>query len=188
MQRVLPKTHTEPEMIALALQPDLSTKEGPRDRAILSVLCACCLRAGELCNLRVEDVKTDVVFVRHGKFGKQRWVPISEAARQAVERYLAHYPTTPDDYLFRTGPNRPLTIRRLNKIVNRYVRELGLQTGVHTLRHSGATRLLNLGLNLEYLRELLGHEQLSTTSIYTRVALEGLKRDYHRVTARRVAA
>lgn len=186
-RRALPKVHDEDEMIALARQPDPFTKEGPRDRAILSVLCACALRASELCNLRVKDVRSDLVFVRYGKFGAQRWVPISEPAYRRVRAYLEQYPAGPDDYLFRTGPNRKLTIRRLNKIVNRYARELELQTGVHVLRHSCATRLLNRGLNLEYLREFMGHVRLSTTSIYLKTATVELQRAYRAATAQKAA-
>ena len=119
MKRLLPKFLTEAQMVSLVLAPDISSSEGLRDRAVLAVLCACGLRASELCGLQVRDVTATLVFVRHGKFGHQRYVPISPAAVRAVRAYLAAYPAARDEALFRTGPGRPLTRRRLHKLVVR---------------------------------------------------------------------
>lgn len=170
-------------MIALALAPDPATREGLRDRAVLAILCACGLRASELCGLRVRDVTATLVFVRRGKFGHQRYVPVSPAAFRAVRAYLAAYPATSDELLFRTGPARPLTRRRLHKIVDRYALALKLPRGVHTLRHSAATRWLNRGVNLQFVRAMLGHERLATTALYVGVATDALVSEYLRCIA-----
>ena len=183
MARLLPKFLTESQMIALVLAPDLTSSEGLRDRAALAILCACGLRASELCDLRVRDVRPDLVFVRDGKFGHQRLVPVSPAAYRAVRAYLTVYPAGADEPLFRTGPRRPLTRRRLHKIVDRYALALHLPRGVHTLRHSAATRWLNRGVNLQFVRAMLGHARLSTTAGYLGVATDALVSEYRRCLA-----
>ena len=180
MIRKLPKFLTEDQMVALVRAPDVTAPEGLRDRAALAVLCACGLRASELCGLQVRDVRHDLVFVRAGKFGHQRMVPISPAAWRAVRAYLAAYPAAPDESLFRTGPGRPLTRRRLHKVVDRYALGLRLTRGVHTLRHSAATRWLNRGVNLQFVRAMLGHVRLSTTAGYLGVATDAMVSEYLR--------
>lgn len=142
MTRTLPKFINESQMAALVTAPDLTSPEGLRDRAAMAVLCACGLRASELCGLRVRDVTPTLVFVRRGKFNRQRYVPISPAAVRAIRAYLAAYPATGDEPLFRTGPARPLTRRRLHKIVDRYALALRLPRGVHTLRHYAESRIM----------------------------------------------
>jgi len=91
----LPTFYTEPQMVALALSPDPRTPTGLRDRAITGLLCATGLRASELCDLRVRDLTTTTVFVRKGKFGHQRWVPVSARAHMAVRAYLKRHPAGP---------------------------------------------------------------------------------------------
>lgn len=180
MIRKLPTFLTESQMVALVRAPDLTSREGPRDRAALAVLCACGLRAGELCGLRVRDVAPDLVFVRAGKFGHQRFVPISPAAYSAVQAYLAAYPADPDEPVFRSGPGRGLTRRRLHKLVDRYALALRLPRGVHTLRSSAATRWLNRGVNLQSVRVMLGHVRITTTAGYLGVATDALVAEHRR--------
>ena len=183
MARLLPKFLTEAQMVSLVLAPDLASPEGLRDRAALAILCACGLRASELCDLRVRDVGPELVFVRHGKFGHQRMVPVSPAAYRAVRAYLAAYPAGADEPLFRTGPRRPVTRRQLHKIVDRYALALRLPRGVHTLRHSAATRWLNRGVNLQFVRAMLGHVRITTTAGYLGVATDALVSEYRRCLA-----
>jgi integrase/recombinase XerD len=178
--RTLPKFLTESQLIALVRAPDLAAPEGLRDRAVLAVLAACGLRASELCGLLVRDVTHQLVFVRAGKFGHQRFVPISPAAYRAVAAYLAAYPAHATEPLFRTGPGRPLTRRRLHKIVDRYALALRLPRGVHTLRSSAATRWLNRGVNINLVRVMLGHVRLATTAGYIGVATDAMVAEYQR--------
>lgn len=180
MQRKLPQFLTESQMIALVHAPDITTREGPRDRAALAVLCACGLRASELCGLRVCDVSPTLVFVRVGKFGAQRFVPISPAAFRAVRAYLAVYPARADEPLFRTAPGHGLSRRRLHKLVDRYALALRLPRGVHTLRHSAATRWVNRGVNINLVRAMLGHVRISTTSGYLGTATDAMVAEYQR--------
>lgn len=146
MVRKLPKYFTEDQMIAIASHPEPRTLLGARDRAILGVLCATGVRASELCQLQVRDVRTALIFVRRGKFGTQRWVAISRRCRLAILRYLALQPAQPGDPLFRTHDGHALTRRLLHKIVTAHQRAVGLSGGVHLLRASAATRWLNRGL------------------------------------------
>ena len=100
--------------------------------------------------------------------------PWSSAAFRAVRAYLEAYPATGNEPLFRTGPARHLTRRRLHKIVDRYTLALRLPRGVHTLRHSAATRWLNRGVNLQFVRTMLGHERLPARLPSAAVQPDGL--------------
>jgi site-specific recombinase XerD len=184
MARLLPKFLTECQMVALVRAPDRVSPEGLRDRAVLAMLCATAVRASELCGLAVRDVLPTRLFVAAGKGNTQRWVPLSDPVYRAVQAYLARYPARPSERLFRTGPGRALTRRRLHKLVCRYQRALGLPaTGVHLLRHSAATRLVNRGMRLHSVRVLLGHVHLATTAIYLGTATDALVAEYRRVTS-----
>jgi integrase/recombinase XerD len=176
----LPSFYSEPEMIALARAPKPVHRKGLRDKAILATLCSSGLRASELCNLERRDASSSLVFVRSGKFGFQRYVPVSQRAWRSIEAYLTNHPAKPGDRLFRTLDGRPLTRRLLHKIVTGYERQVGLKGGVHVVRHAAATRWLNHGVNLQSVRLMLGHVQIATTSIYLNVATEALVAEYRR--------
>jgi integrase/recombinase XerD len=165
-------------MQALAAAPTASDPAGLRDTAIIAVIQATGLRASEICGLQVRDVTRDLVFVRRGKGGGQRLVPLTAAAYSAVIAYLAAFPAPPGAPLFRTGPNQPLTRRRLHKALAAYQRALGLPTGVHLLRASFATLALDRDINLRDLQVMLGHQHLGTTALYLGVATRGLVRRY----------
>jgi integrase/recombinase XerD len=185
--RPLPCFYTESEMAALVRSPDTSTLKGRRDRAILATLCACGLRASELCQLKARDVSSSLVFVRCGKGGRQRYVPLSAKAWATVSAYLDVQPARPDEPVFRTLDGRPITRRLLHKLVTGYSLRLGLQGGVHVLRSSAATFWLNRGVNLQSVRLMLGHAQIATTALYLKLATEGLVAEYRRCVERRPA-
>lgn len=179
MLRTLPNFLTETQMQALASSPDPRTIQGKRDRAILGLLCASALRASELCQLQVRDLHPALVFVRRGKGGFQRWVPISERCYAAIQAYLAVCPALrPLDPVFRTLHGQPLTRRYLHKLVTAYQLRLKLPRGVHLLRSSAATRWLNRGLDLQQVRAMLGHADIHTTAIYLGVATDQLQARY----------
>ena len=180
MNRTLPKFYTEAEMARLVLAPDLNSKTGARDRAILSLLCATGLRVSELCELRYCDWWGDKLLVNRGKAGTQRWVPVSLAAQQAIRAYLVVVPIKRIGHpLFRsTASGRGLTRRHLHKLVTGYSRQLRLRGGVHTLRNSAATRWLNRGLGLHTVRAILGHAHLQTTGRYLGVATQAVVAEY----------
>lgn len=168
-------------MAALVRAPDPYSPTGLRDRAMLAVFCACGLRVSELCYLRVSDLRAEAIFVHRGKFGHQRWVPISSRARAAVADYLAVFKAIGDQPVFRSiSSGGRLSRRHVHKIVTGYSRQLKLRGGVHVLRHSAATRWLDRGLNLEEVRVMLGHRLIATTSIYLSLATQSLIRNYRR--------
>lgn len=191
--RRLPSIYTEAQMAKLVRAPDPYSPTGLRDRAMLAVFCACGLRASELCHLRVSDLRTEAIFVHRGKFGYQRWVPISSRARAAIAEYLAAFKATGDQPVFRSiASGGRLSRRQVHKIVTKYSRPLKLRGGVHVLRHSAATRWLDRGLDLETVRAILGHKNIATTAIYLSLSTQSLIRNYRRAlepaTSRPLAA
>ncbi|HXF37742.1 MAG TPA: tyrosine recombinase XerC [Actinomycetota bacterium] len=164
-----------------------------RDRAVLELLYGSGLRVGEVAGLSVDRVDLARERVRVlGKGGKEREVPLSEYARDAIERYLeegrpALAPRAerrPGDggALFVNRRGRPATPRDLRRIVERYVRhELsGRRVTPHTLRHSFATHLLEGGADIRVVQELLGHASVATTQRYTHVSRARLFAAYRR--------
>lgn len=179
-KRVLPLVYTELQMAQLVRAPRSESVTSVRDRAILAALCACGLRASELCDLRVADLQGAVIFVRQGKYGDQRYVPISARARAAIDLYLTQHRATGEAPVFRCLNGRPISRRHLLKIVTQYARPLGLTGTVHTLRHSCAVRWLNKGLNLQTVKLLLGHRSILSTSHYLNLSLEAVVAEYRR--------
>ena len=176
--RHLPDVLSVEEIDAIINYIDLSKVEGQRDRAMLEVLYSCGLRVSELCNLRFCDLYLREGFIRvEGKGGKQRLVPISPRAIDELNLYFQDRSSiTPkrghEDYVF-------LSFRRGGKLsritVFHVVKVQTLAAGIdktvspHTFRHSFATHLLAGGANLRAIQEMLGHESITTTEIYSHV-------------------
>lgn len=176
--RRLPEILTVAEIDAMIGAIDLSTPEGQRNRAVLEMLYSCGLRVSELCNLRLSDLFLDERFIRvRGKGGKERLVPMSERAVDELElwfldRNLIRVKPGNEDYVF-LSPRRGNPLSRIT--VFYWVKELAAVAGIsknispHTFRHSFATHLLEGGANLRVIQAMLGHENISTTEIYTHV-------------------
>ena len=190
LERRIPQFLDEETVTRLMDQPDTSTPEGVRDRAILEILYGTGIRLGELLGLRPADcgMKEGTVKVT-GKGRKQRIVPIGGPARDAVRGYLRERPMflrgrespLPDPgTLFLTLRGKPMSPKGVNVLMNRYIGRVAeiAKKSPHVLRHTCATHLLNRGADLEAVRELLGHESLSTTQIYTHVSIDRLKKVY----------
>lgn len=179
----LPKTLGEAQVDALLAAPPADSATGLRDRAMLELLYATGLRVSELVNLPSVglNLRDGLVRVR-GKGDKERLVPIGEAARDALQRYLAGARAellagVRSEFLFVTV--RGLAMRRevFWRLIKRYAVLAGVTSPLspHTLRHAFATHLLNHGADLRSVQLLLGHADLSTTQIYTHVARERLR-------------
>jgi len=157
-----------------------------RDRAVLELLYATGCRASELCSLRVRDVQLDEGYCKcHGKGDKQRIVPLSRVAAQAVTDYieqergmLAALQTAPPPWLILSRTGRPVRREFVWTLIKKYIRRTGIDDEVspHTLRHSFATHLLAGGADLRQVQEMLGHESIATTQIYTHVDQSRLKK------------
>ena len=166
-------------------QPDAATALGLRDRAILEVLYSTGIRRAELAHLRLTDldVGRGTLFVREGKGKRDRVVPIGERAvawtLAYLERARPELVVPPDrGVLFLTRRGRRIRPSRLGELVRRYVQASGVgKTGsCHLFRHTMATLLLEGGADIRDIQEMLGHAQLSTTQLYTRVSIARLKR------------
>ena len=186
----LPDTLEEGEVERLLAAPDLATDLGLRDRAMLEVLYGCGLRVSELVGLGVDAVnlRQGVVRVR-GKGDKDRLVPLGEEAVHWLSRYLrtariALMADATRPALFPGRGDRAMTRQTFWHRIKLHARTAGITRPLspHTLRHAFATHLLNHGANLRVVQLLLGHQDLSTTQIYTHVAqarLEALHADHH---------
>ena len=167
--------------------PSKATWEGKRDNAILETLYSSGLRVSELVGLNHDDIDFFSALVRvRGKGKKERILPVGPAALKAIQEYLDHHPKRDKEqglkkplYLNRSGGR--LTDRSIRRMILKYARQIALKKGVspHMLRHSFATHMLDRGADLRSVQELLGHENLSTTQIYTHVTTKRLKEAYN---------
>jgi site-specific recombinase XerD len=152
-----------------------------RDLAMMELLYASGIRRAELVGLNVSDVDLERRLMRViGKGNKQRTVFINQASADAIRNYLAVRPRTPDEALFISKRKTRMSHRQAWVIFRQFAELSGLTKHVtpHVMRHSFATHLLENGADLMTIKELLGHESLSTTQIYTNVSLEHMRRSY----------
>lgn len=186
--RKLPDTLTFPEIEAMLAAIDLSTPGGSRDRAMLEVLYSSGLRVSELLGLRLTNCYFDAGFIRVlGKGDKVRLVPIGEDAMRYVRLYVEHIRSRlpvqkgAEDLIFLNLRGGPLSRISVFTIIKKLAAEVGIQKTIspHTLRHSFATHLIEGGADLRAVQQMLGHESITTTEIYTH-----LDRDYLRQTLR----
>ena len=164
--------------------PDITTEEGQKEAAILELLYSTGIRVSELVNLNKKDVNFENGTVRvRGKGRKERIVPFGEKASRAIKRYLrtriGSEGSLETPLFLGTRGNRtyPVAIARL---VKRYIGQISEieKKSPHVIRHSFATHMLNRGADLRAVKELLGHESLSTTQVYTHVSTERMKKVY----------
>ena len=182
--RALPQSMSESEVQTLLAAPDASSPLGLRDRAMLEVLYGCGLRVSELVALRTDQVNRRQGVARlHGKGNKERLVPLGEHALAWLERYerearpeLAGGRASEALFLSRRGA--AMTRQSFWYRIKAHARAAGISDTLspHTLRHAFATHLVNHSADLRVVQLLLGHEDVSTTQIYTHVAGERLKR------------
>jgi integrase/recombinase XerD len=179
----VPKTLTEAQVEALLDAPDVATPLGLRDRTMLELIYASGLRVSELVTLKTFNVgMAEGVLRVLGKGSKERLVPFGQVARDWIERYLAEARPAilagqQTEDLFVTARGQGMTRVMFWMIVKKHARGAGITAPLspHTLRHAFATHLLNHGADLRAVQMLLGHADISTTTIYTHVARERLK-------------
>lgn len=188
----LPRGLLEPEDIqTLLAQPNLRTPTGYRDRVVLELLYATGLRRTEVANLTLRelDTRAGTLIVRQGKGGKDRVVPLGDALAEWLESYIhgvrADWPGQDNDHhLFLNRFGVGLSPEGVWAIVNKTAQQAGSKKTVstHSFRHACATHMLRNGAPIRHIQELLGHESLETTQIYTHVTITDLKamhRRYH---------
>ncbi len=179
----VPQSLSEKQVEALLAAPAVDSPLGLRDRAMLELLYASGLRVSELVGLKTVNVSFVECALRvTGKGSKERLVPFGEEALVWIERYVAEARPAilagrASDALFVTGRGGPMTRQMFWKLVKANAARAGIAVPMspHTLRHAFATHLLNHGADLRAVQMLLGHADISTTTIYTHVARERLK-------------
>ena len=163
---------------------DMETQEGVRNRAIIATLYSSGLRVSELINLKISNLSFDSNYIKvEGKGNKERLVPISKAAMNDIEEYINTKRNDVDikpeaqDIVFLNRMGTQLSRVSVFTIIKEAVAQAGINKNVspHTLRHSFATHLVNGGANLRSVQEMLGHESIVTTEIYTHVNTQYLK-------------
>ena len=182
--RKLPETLSIQEIEIIIDAIDLDSKEGMRNKAILETLYSCGLRVSELVNLKVQNLFLDIGFIKVlGKGMKERLVPIGTKAAECISIYMKEYRINLnisegfEGYLFINRRGKNLTRNMIFIIVKDLVKKAGLNKNIspHTFRHSFATHLIEGGADLRAVQEMLGHESITTTEIYTHLNKNYLK-------------
>lgn len=187
-EKKLPSFLYQEELEKLFHVSDMTTPLGQRNQALLELLYATGIRVGECVKIQISDIDFDIgtVFVT-GKGNKERYVPFGTFAATALKSYiedgrksLLEKTESQTDCLFLNVRGQPLTERGIRFILNKMVEKTSLTINVypHKLRHTFATHMLNAGADLRTVQELLGHEHLSTTQIYTHVTKDYLRHVY----------
>ena len=189
--KALPRSILSVEQVLQILsQPNIDTPAGLRDRAILEVLYATGIRRSELAKLCDYDIDTprQTLLVREGKYNKDRYLPLGARALQWVNRYRFEVRDSllcdhREERLFLTDYGEPFNGSYLGHLVKRYIEQVGIKvTGsCHLFRHAMATHMLENGADIRFIQAMLGHADLNTTEIYTRVSIDKL-RDIHAAT------
>jgi integrase/recombinase XerD len=182
--RKLPDVLSLPEIDALIAAIDLSQPQGHRNRAIIETLYGCGLRVSELVNLKISGLYFDSGYIRIiGKGNKERIVPVGNVARKQIEFYMQHMRVHLDikkgneDYVFLNRRGSKLTREMIFTIIKGLAEAIGLKKTIspHTFRHSFATHLIEGGADLRAVQDMLGHESITTTEIYTHLDREYLR-------------
>lgn len=176
--RKLPDVLSLEEIDSMISSVDLSTPQGERNRAIIESLYGCGLRVSELINLKISDLFFEEGFIKvTGKGNKQRFIPIGSTTIKYIEIYRnqirVHQITKPaaQDTLFLNRRGNGLTRAMIFHIVKELTEKAGIHKKIspHTFRHSFATHLLENGADLRAIQQMLGHESITTTEIYTHI-------------------
>lgn len=168
--------------------PDLKTIEGQREKVIIEILYGSGVRVSELVNIKLKDIdfssKTILIF---GKGNKERIVPFGDYALEAINIYMddareKYLEGKTSDYLIVGKNEEQLTTRRIEQIIDKLIKKTSIKMNItpHMFRHTFATHLLDNGCDLIAVQELLGHESLSSTEIYTHVSNEHLREVYYK--------
>lgn len=188
----LPQTIlTQKEAQRLMDAPELKSPIGYRDKAILEVVYSTGIRVSELFKLKVTDFdpKSRTLFVRQGKGGKDRILSLPMIAAGYLKEYIERVRPKfikslkhDEGILFLTYTGRPLNINKMTEIFKRTTKAAGIDKRVTAmvLRHTIASHLLENGMDIRYIQEFMGHERLSTTQIYSKVTLHGLRKMYNK--------
>lgn len=176
LSQKVPEVLSIEELDQIMATIDLSKPHGHRNRALLETLYACGLRVSELIGLQLSNYFSDIGFIKViGKNDKERIVPIGEEAMRQIEEYVEHerkllkIAKGHEDFIFLNRRGKQLTRVMIFTIIKRATQAAGIKKSIspHTFRHSFATHLVEGGADLRAVQEMLGHESITTTEIYT---------------------
>ena len=191
LDKKLPDTLNLDEIENILLSIDLNSFEGVRNRAIVETLYSCGLRVSELINLSFQNLYLDIGFIKViGKASKERLVPIGSSAIKYIKFYNEDYRNSikvkegNEGFLFLNRRGAKITRNMIFIIIKKIAQKLNLRKNIspHTFRHSFATHLIEGGADLRAVQEMLGHESITTTEIYTHLNKEYLRevvKKYH---------
>lgn len=177
----IPRTIGTDEVSSLLKKPE-GNNLSLRDKAILEIMYSSGLRASEVVNLKTGNINFEAGFLTiTGKGSKQRVVPVNEQALSTIRSYMEEsrplfLKKKASNYLFLARGGKPMTRQRLWQLIKKYSAELSIKISPHTLRHCFASHLLDGGADLRALQKMLGHTDISTTQIYTKVTPERLRK------------
>ena len=179
----LPHTIGIDQVDKLLNAPNIDTRFGSRDKAMLEILYACGLRVSELVSLKFSQVNMESNFLRVlGKGNKERIIPINDYALSFLKKYIDNFrkdfiTSKKTDALFLSNRGAEMTRHSFWHILKKYASQVGIEEHLspHTLRHAFATHMINNGADLRVVQLLLGHSDLSTTQLYTHIAKNELK-------------
>lgn len=183
----LPKSLSVPEVesfLESSLSIDLSEPTSARDYVMFELLYSSGLRVSELISLKLEDINFEAGFLRIlGKGSKERIVPVNIRAVESIKKYVSLQRAEilkkrSSPYLFVTRRGAPMSRQRFWQTIKKTGRRIGIELSPHTMRHSFATHLLEGGADLRSLQKMLGHSDISTTQIYTKVTTDRLRQVY----------
>jgi len=184
LSRKIPAVLSIQEIDELISAINLSTTEGTRNKAILEMLYGCGLRVSELCNLKISNLFLDVEFIKvDGKGNKERLIPIGQQAIKYLKIYLEEIrvhqtiKAGKEDFVFLNRRGSPLSRVMIFLIIKDLAVKIGLEKEIspHTFRHSFASHLVEGGADLRAVQDMLGHESITTTEIYTHIDKEYLQ-------------
>ncbi len=184
--KTLPKVLSIDEVVKILEQVDKTDALGLRNKALLELVYGSGLRVSELLGIKIEDIHLNQSYILvHGKGQKERIVPISDMSVIAIRKYMIDGRETllkdhNSSYLFINNQGNSLSRQGFFKLLKKFAKDAGVETecSPHTLRHSFATHLLENGMDLRTLQTLLGHEDISTTQIYTHISQKRIKEVY----------
>lgn len=184
VEKKLPKYLTINDVEKILNAPDMSNKIGIRDAFILELLYVTGIRVSELTNIKLNDISIVEKKIKiMGKGSKERIVYYGTRCQELLNKYLHirnDFLKQANDYLILSNTGKQISAREIRNIINRLKVKAGIDINIspHTFRHTFATHMLNEGADLRSVQELLGHENLSTTTIYTHLTNEKLRRTY----------
>ncbi|OGN61227.1 MAG: site-specific tyrosine recombinase XerD [Chlamydiae bacterium RIFCSPHIGHO2_12_FULL_27_8] len=182
--QLLPNVLTSFEVESLLKTPDINTKLGCRDKAILELIYATGIRVSEACTIKILDIKDNFIKVK-GKGNKDRFVPIGKKALEAIDYYLINFrkdSKNENDFLFLSKNNKKIDRITIFLMVKDYAKKADIKKNIspHTLRHSFATHLLENGADLRLIQDMLGHSDISTTDKYTHISKKHLLKTFEK--------